>query len=264
MARPASDVQQGGVRFGPKQRPEKRVLDRSDPSPAARLVPRFVGLGLHQGNAERSKIAPVNSTGSVRFFDAQLRRQDAAGEFALNPFEARALPFICGRVLDLGCGLGNLAIAAATSGAQVTALDASPTAIQSLTARARVLKLDIVTRCADLSDYAPEGEFDAVVAIGLFMFFPRGVARRQLGRALSAVRPGGTAIIKVLIEGTTFMEMFDLERGYCLFAEDELPLALKRWQVLDDRIELFDAPGGTAKRFRTSIARRPSSGMRGP
>ena len=206
----------------------------------------------------------MRSTGSVRFFDEQFRRQDAAGEFALNPFEARALPFISGRVLDLGCGLGNLAVAAAARGAQVTALDASPTAIRSLTARARVLKLDIVTRCADLSDYVPDGEFDAVVAIGLFMFFPCDAARRQLGRALAAVRPGGTVVINVLIEGTTFMEMFDLERGYCLFAEDELPRALNRWQVLDDRIEPFDAPGGTVKRFRTSIARRPSSGMRRP
>jgi tellurite methyltransferase len=206
----------------------------------------------------------MSSTGSVRFFDVQFRRQDAAGEFALNPFEARALPFIGGSVLDLGCGLGNLAIAAAAGGARVTALDASPAAIKSLTARARDLRLDIVTRCVDLSDYIPDGEFDAVVAIGLFMFFPCNAARRQLGRALAAVRSGGTVVINVLIEGTTFMEMFDLERGYCLFAEDELPLALKGWQALDDRIELFDAPGGTVKRFRTSIARRPSSSTRGP
>ena len=31
---------------------------------------------------------------SVRFFDAQFRRQAAAGEFALNPFEERALPYL--------------------------------------------------------------------------------------------------------------------------------------------------------------------------
>ena len=204
----------------------------------------------------------MSSTGSVRFFDAQFRRQHAAGEFALNPFEARALPFIGGSVLDLGCGLGNLAIAAAAGGARVTALDASPTAVESLTARARDLGLDIVAHCTDLRDYVPEGEFDAVVAIGLLMFFPCDAARRQLGRALAAVRPGGTVVINVLIEGTTFMEMFDLEHGYCLFAEDDLPLALEGWQVLDDRVEQFDAPGGTVKRFRTSIARRPISAAR--
>jgi tellurite methyltransferase len=90
-----------------------------------------------------------------------------------------------------------------------------------------------------------------VVAIGLFMFFPCDAARRQLRRALAAVREGGIAVVNVLIEGTTFMNMFDAGRGFCLFAEGELPMALEGWQMLDDRIEQFDAPGGTLKRFRT-------------
>ena len=203
------------------------------------------------------------STSSVRFFDTQFRRQEAAKEFALNPFEARALPFVGGSVLDLGCGLGNLAIAAVAKGARVLALDASSAGIKSLAARAQELQLAITTRCADLSDYAPEGQYDSVVAIGLFMFFPCDAARRQLKRALEAVRPGGTVVVNVLIEGTTYMEMFDTESGYCLLAEDELPFALKEWEMLDDRVEQFDAPAGTVKRFRTSIARRPISDKRG-
>jgi tellurite methyltransferase len=197
----------------------------------------------------------MEQSASVRFFDQQFRRQAAAGEFGLNPFEARALPYLSGGVLDLGCGLGNLAVAAAGQGARVLALDASPAAIESLAARARAGNLPIDARVADLSEYLPEGEFDAVVAIGLFMFFPCPAARRQLLRALSAVRSGGIAVINVLIEGTTYMGMFDEASGYCLFAEDELPRALAGWQRLDDRVEEFPAPGGI-KRFRTTIARR--------
>lgn len=201
----------------------------------------------------------MTNTGSVQFFDAQFSRQDAAKEFALNPFELRALPFIQGSVLDLGCGLGNLSIAAAEKGASVIALDASPAAIQSLAARAKELRPGIDARCVDLADYAPPGEFDSVVAIGLFMFFPCAVARRQFARARAAVRAGGVLVVNVLIEGTTFMDMFDTERGYCLLAETELPAALSGWQMLDDRVEQFDAPRGTLKRFRTSIARRPAA-----
>lgn len=198
----------------------------------------------------------MTSSGSIQFFETQFRRQDAAKEFALNPFELRALPYVEGNVLELGCGLGNLSIAAAQKGARVLALDASPAAIRSLAARAKELRLNINARCTDLADYTPAGKFDAVVAIGLFMFFPCEVARHQFARTLSAVRSGGIAVVNVLIEGTTFMDMFDTERGYCLFGEADLPAALDGWQVLDDRVEQFDAPGGTVKRFRTAIARR--------
>jgi tellurite methyltransferase len=198
-------------------------------------------------------------TDSVQFFDAQFRRQDSAKEFALNPFEVRALSYVTGNVLELGCGLGNLSVAAAKKGARVLALDASPAAIESLAARAKELRLDIDARCADLADYSPPRQFDTVVAIGLFMFFPCEAARRQFARARAAVRAGGVIVVNVLIEGTTFMDMFDPERGYCLFAAAELPTAFSGWEILDDRQEQFDAPGGTLKRFRTAIARRPAS-----
>ncbi|HMA87368.1 MAG TPA: class I SAM-dependent methyltransferase [Burkholderiales bacterium] len=204
-------------------------------------------------------ISIMTANDSVRFFDEQFRRQAAAAQFELNPFEARALPYISGDVLELGCGLGNLAVAAAHHGAQVTALDGSRAAIESLSARAKDQRLEIATRLADLAVYEPEREYDCVVAIGLFMFFRCAVARRELERALAAVRGGGIAVVNVLIVGTTFMGMFDEERGYCLFGENELPDLLEGWQMLDDRIETFDAPGGTIKRFRTCIARRPIS-----
>jgi tellurite methyltransferase len=197
---------------------------------------------------------------SVDFFDAQFRRQIEFADFRLNPFEARALPFLAGRVLDLGCGLGNLAVAAARAGATVVALDASECAVAHLDAMARSEGLAIDARCVDLADWSTTDTYDAVVAIGLFMFFDCATARTLFSRALGAVRPGGVFVANVLVEGTTFMAMFEPGR-YCLFRRDELNEALAGWTIESRRIEDFPAPGDTVKRFSTVVARRPAKAL---
>lgn len=53
---------------------------------------------------------------SIAFFDEQLRRQPMGVALKLNPFEEPALPYLRGDMLDFGCGLGNLAFAAAAPG----------------------------------------------------------------------------------------------------------------------------------------------------
>src|SRR5665647_2708874 len=62
---------------------------------------------------------------SVRFFDTQFQQQVRQTDLPLNPFEQTALSYLHGHVLDYGCGLGNLAVAAAQRGCSVVALDAS-------------------------------------------------------------------------------------------------------------------------------------------
>src|SRR5574341_1763900 len=74
---------------------------------------------------------------SVEFFDRQFERQVREAAYALNPFERAILPYLHGEVLDLGCGLGNLALAAAQAGCKVTALDASPSGIADLARRGK-------------------------------------------------------------------------------------------------------------------------------
>ena len=158
---------------------------------------------------------------AIEFFDGQFRCQAAAGDYALNPFEQAVLPFLFGDMLDLGCGLGNLSMAAAERGCRVIALDASPAAVENLSKRARAAKLSVTARYADLRDYAPAQSFDSIAAIGLAMFFACPDARALLARVRDAVRPGGIAAVNVLIEGTTFLGMFT-PGDYCLFGEHEL------------------------------------------
>ena len=131
---------------------------------------------------------------SVQFFDEQFQRQATTGDLALNPFEEVALPHLRGRVLDFGCGMGNLAVAAARRGCSVVALDGSSAAIGHLQRRARRDSLAIDAAQADLRTFEVTEDFDTIVSIGLLMFFDCSTAFRSLANLQARVRKGGVAI----------------------------------------------------------------------
>jgi len=195
---------------------------------------------------------------SIAFFDTQFRHQAQQGVCQLNPFEQQALPYLRGDVLDLGCGMGNLAFAAAAQGCTVTALDGSPAAIEHLRGRAASQALAVTPALADLRHYRIERTYDAVVAIGLLMFFDCTTALRVLAGLQAAVRPGGHAVVNVLVQGTTYLDMFD-PQGYCLWPADALPTHFAGWQIEQHEHREFAAPGGTRKCFATLIARKPGA-----
>ena len=194
---------------------------------------------------------------SVEFFDTQFQKQVRASDYALNPFERAIVPYLQGEVLDLGCGLGNLSLAAAQAGCSVTALDASPTGIADLSRRAGQLGVALDARVVDLRRWTGNRQYDCVVSIGLLMFFACSDARATLASLRDAVRPGGLAAVNVLVEGTTYMDMFD-PHDYCLLGREELSEAFAGWQTLHSAHQDFAAPGNTFKRFHTLVARRPA------
>jgi tellurite methyltransferase len=194
---------------------------------------------------------------STDFFDQQFQRQVASGEYALNPFEQAVLPYLSGGVLDLGCGLGNLAVAAAKQGCAVTALDASRVAVDRINEAANRLGLKLAAYQADLSEFEIDGDYDCIVSIGLLMFFPQDKARAMLADIAAHTKPGSIAAMNVLIEGTTYMGMFE-PGHYYLFGEGELSEAFAGWEILYSRHEDFPAPENTVKKFHTLVARKPA------
>ena len=198
----------------------------------------------------------MSSNRSVDFFDRQFERQIHQAEAALNPFEQAALPHLRGRVLDFGCGMGNLALAAARAGCTVLALDASAVAIAHLQKAADAEGLAVQAEVADLAAYRVSGEFDAIVSIGLLMFLDCASAHRALDDLQAHLVPGGTLLVNVLVEGTTYMDMFDPVQ-HCLFPRDFLQARLAGWEVLASSHEDFAAPGNTVKSFATIVARKP-------
>lgn len=193
---------------------------------------------------------------SVEFFDQAFRHLPVTDAGKLNPFEELALPYLHGEVLEFGCGMGNLAFAAAARGCTLTALDASPAAIDHILSRAAAESAAVMAAQADLRAYPIEQDFDCVVSIGLLMFFDCLSAINMLTQLQAHVRPGGHAIVNVLVQGTTFMDMFD-PLDHCLFAPTALQESFAGWHIEYAAISDFEAPHGTLKRFATVIARKP-------
>ena len=198
----------------------------------------------------------MSSDLSIQFFNKQFAKQYHTNDSKLNPFELAAIPHLKGRVLDYGCGMGNLAFAAAERGCDVLALDASSVAIGHIQQRAAAEALPVHGAVADLRDYELDEDFDAVVSIGLLMFFDCPTAFRALANMQARVREGGVAVVNVLVEGTTYLDMFD-PKSLCLFSRSELESRFSGWNILHSEFSDFEAPGATNKAFATLIARKP-------
>jgi 2-polyprenyl-3-methyl-5-hydroxy-6-metoxy-1,4-benzoquinol methylase len=100
------------------------------------------------------------------------------------------------RVLDAGCGSGQLAIALAERGARVTGIDLSPEMIRRARNHGRERGADIEWRTGDVLQLAdPLAVFDAIQARVLLQFVPdvAGVLR-ELRRVL---KPGGRLLASV-------------------------------------------------------------------
>ena len=109
---------------------------------------------------------------------------------------------------------------------------------------------------ADLRHHRIDEDFDCVVSIGLLAFFDCATALRVLAMLQARVRPGGIAVVNVLVEGTSYLDMFQAD-NYCLFARDELKSRFADWNIIHSEFRDFDAPGQTIKSFATIIAGKP-------
>jgi tellurite methyltransferase len=185
---------------------------------------------------------------SVAFFEGQFQRQVRDQEYALNPFEILAINYVKGSVLDLGCGLGNFSLEGGRRGHHVLAVDASPTAVARLNRDARREGLPVRGIQADIENWTIDESHDTIVVIGLLMFFRCETSLKLLAAIQEHVKPGGRAIVNVLIEGTTYLGMFDPD-NYCLFRPKELEERFAGWKILESRNQSFPAPGNTRKVF---------------
>jgi SAM-dependent methyltransferase len=94
-------------------------------------------------------------------------------------------------VLDIAAGNGNVAVAAAGTGARVTASDFAPSLLVAGRERTTALGLDVRWDEADAEALPyPDGAFDVATSAFGLMFAPRPEV--ALAEAFRVVRPGGT------------------------------------------------------------------------
>jgi tellurite methyltransferase len=140
------------------------------------------------------------------------------------------------------------------------ALDASHTAIERLRQVARAESLALQAGEVDLRTYELSEDFDVAVSIGLLMFFDCPTAFARLADLQAHVRPGGVAVVNVLVEGTTYLEMFD-SSGHCLFSREAMQQSFEGWEMLHQEFRDFPAPHEQLKSFVTVIARKPGPAL---
>ncbi len=162
-----------------------------------------------------------------------------AAERAIDAAEITAAD----HVLDLGCGTGNVAIAAARRGARVTGVDPAERLLQTARSRARDENLSITFVLGEAGAIPlPDAAVDVVVSVFAVIFAPD--AERAASEMLRVVKPGGRLCITSWLPRGAIAEAAKLLYGALPPAKTEdPPRSAPRWGDADFVRELFESRG---------------------
>ncbi len=118
-------------------------------------------------------------------------------------------PYLSGRVLEVGCGVGSFTRRIVDSGAplQLLSIDISPEAVDHCRSRLDHPNLEI--ECIDVRRV--RGEFDAIICMNVLEHIEDD--KGTLEHLLDLVRPGGTLFLLVPAHRSLFSR-FDVENGH--------------------------------------------------
>jgi 2-polyprenyl-3-methyl-5-hydroxy-6-metoxy-1,4-benzoquinol methylase len=155
------------------------------------------------------------------------------------------------RVLDLACGAGRHALAAAALGAEVTAVDLDAARLEAGRQAARERNLSVSWMEWDLTKPLPPlGTFDVVL---IFNYLDRPRTRDLLG----FLRPGGTLVMETFLEDQRAFEWGPTSDTH-LLQRGELPTLVAPLQVLFGR-EVIEPVGGVEWTALASVVARKAN-----
>jgi 2-polyprenyl-3-methyl-5-hydroxy-6-metoxy-1,4-benzoquinol methylase len=147
--------------------------------------------------------AEMTMTPEMQTLKTRLKATWMSGDYGTfaKPMEAGALEFLerlaipaGAKMLDIGCGAGQIAIPAARAGVVVTGVDIASNQIEQARARAQAegLNVHFEEGDAEMLSYA-DGSFDVVVSLIGAMFAPR--PERVAAEMLRTCRPTGQIVM---------------------------------------------------------------------
>ena len=166
------------------------------------------------------------------------------------------LPLRAGmRVLDVACGTGNVALAAARRGCLTQGLDFASNLLRQARTRATEEGLDIAFVEGDAEELPfPDGEFDGVLTMFGAMFAPRPeVVAAELYRV---TRPGGFVAMANWTPEGFIGKMFDVFRGHLPPPPPGLP-SVMLWGDESAVRQRMAAFGGLRLTRRMAVMRYP-------
>jgi len=159
------------------------------------------------------------------------------------------------RVLDLACGAGRHAIAAAELGARVTAVDSDAARLRAGRRAAQHRRLTIEWVEADLTQYPiPECSFDMVMVFNY-------LDRHRMPDFAAAVRPGGYLISETFLESQRQLGWGPSSSDHLLRA-GELPVLVQPLEVIISR-EALDFHDGRPMAVASVLAQRVRNDVAG-
>jgi len=179
----------------------------------------------------------------------------ASPELSLRLIAQAALP-PGARLLDVGAGLGNLAVALQDSGLRLTLVDLSGEALRRARLRLGERAGEVIWIEGDITRVPfEESAFDLWHDRAVFHFLTETVDRdRYRAQLLKALRPGGAVILATFgPEGPERCSGLQVRRHS---AEDLAAFLGPDFELLTAEAERHDTPMGTVQAFTWTLFRR--------
>jgi len=148
------------------------------------------------------------------------------------------------RVLDIGCGEGQVAVFFARNGYAVTAFDIAKAGIEKGREMAQDWNVDVDFFCADMMQYRIDNNYDVIYASGVLQYIPEGERERVIGDMKRHTNTGGINVLNVFVKKPFIETAPDWEEKEHFWLSGELMRYYHDWKFEAVEEIIFDCQSG--------------------